>query len=205
MSSSSALIPALLKQGQGQAAVRAATEALRATFDLDVADLAFTQDEYSLNSVSGKVDLTDGRAFFFKFHHEEGEEENVTEYYRAQLLSDAGLPVEVPFAASTMPGTQMVLYELRREPRMADLCADLERACGAGATLPPSLLAARRGLDARTGEVMTETLGARRRQLRGGRDPPAFSSSPGRPFDARPGWALPGLLPGGPGLRPPGR
>jgi hypothetical protein len=159
LSPSSALIPALLKGGQGQAAGRVATEALRATFDLDVADLAFTQDEYSLNSVSGKVSLTDGRTFFFKFHHEDGEEENVTEYYRAQLLGDAGLPVEVPFAASTVPGTQMVLYELRREPRMADVCADLERARGAGATLPPRLLAARRALDARTGEVMTETLG----------------------------------------------
>ena len=137
---------------------RHATTSLRETFGLDVTTVQFTQDEYSLNSVSGRARLSDGTAYFFKFHQEEGEEDNVTEYYRAHLLSDAGLPVEIPIAASSTPGAQMVLYPLRTEPRMADICADLERADGAAASLAPALLRAKRVMDARIGEVLLETL-----------------------------------------------
>ncbi len=160
MSHGSSLIPALLRRGDAQTAAREAGAALRDMFDLDVSAVEFTQDEYSLNSVSGRARLREGTTYFFKFHQEEGEEENVTEYYRAQLLSDAGLPVEVPIATSTRPGAQMVLYRLHDEPRMADVCADIERAQGVAAALGPQLLAARRALDARTGEVLLETMAA---------------------------------------------
>lgn len=160
MSDSSSLIPALLRRGSADGAARVARRALRETFDLDVVTLDFTQDEYSLNSVSGRAGLRDGRTYFFKFHQEEGEGENVTEYYRAQILCDAGLPVEVPVATSTRPGVQMALYELRREPRLADVCAGLERTRGTAARLPAELLAARRELDGRTGRVLLETLRA---------------------------------------------
>jgi hypothetical protein len=155
---SSWLVPALLAQGDGEQAARVTAVALCETFGLDVGTICFTQDEYSLNSVSGRARMADGTTYFFKFHHELGEQANVTEYYRAQVLSDAGLPVEVPVATSTRPGVQMVLYELRNEPRMADLCADLERAHGAGARFPSVLLAARRELDAQTGRVLLSTL-----------------------------------------------
>ncbi len=158
MKGSSALIPALLRNGDPAAAARHATASLRETFGLDVTTVQFTQDEYSLNSVSGRARLSDGTAYFFKFHQEEGEEDNVAEYYRAHLLSDAGLPVEIPIAASSTPGAQMVLYPLRTEPRMADICADLERADGAAASLAPALLRAKRVMDARIGEVLLETL-----------------------------------------------
>ena len=160
MSASSALIPALLRRGDADMAAREARAALRETFALDVSAVEFTQDEYSLNSVSGRAHVAGGTTFFFKFHQEEGEQDNVTEYYRAKLLSDAGLPVEVPVATSSRPGTQMVLYQLRDEPRMADLCAGAERADGAAATLGPQLLAARRELDASIGRVLLATLSA---------------------------------------------
>ena len=113
MIDSSSLIPALLGTGTPEVAARDATAALRETFGLDVDAARFTQDEYSLNSVSGRAVCSDGTTYFFKFHQEEGEQDNVTEYYRAQLLSDAGLPVEVPVAVVSTPGAQMVLYRLR--------------------------------------------------------------------------------------------
>ena len=153
-----ALIPSLLRKGDRATATHEAIVALRETFGLEVTTVHFTQDEYSLNSVSGRAVLSDGTVYFFKFHQEEGEEENVAEYYRAQLLVDAGLPVEAPVAASTTPGAQMVLYPWHSEPRMADICADLERLHGPAASLGAELLAARRAMDARIGKVLLESL-----------------------------------------------
>ncbi len=158
MRPSSALVPALLKRGDAETAAQEVTAALADMFGLDVRAVRFTQDEYSLNSVSGRAQLGDGTTYFFKFHQEEGELDNVTEYYRARLLSDAGLPVEVPVATSSRPGAQMVLYQLHDEPRMADICAGLERAGGEAATLGPQLRAARRALDACTARVALETM-----------------------------------------------
>jgi hypothetical protein len=154
------VVLALLRKGDAEAAAREVSAALADSFGLDVRAVRFTQDEYSLNSVSGRADLEDGTTYFFKFHQEEGEQDNVTEYYRARLLSDAGLPVEVPVATSSRPGAQMVLYQLHDEPRMADICAGLERAWGEAATLGPRLLAARRALDTSTARVLIEKMGA---------------------------------------------
>lgn len=124
-----------------------------------VADLRFTSDEYSLNSVSGRVRLGDGPERFFKFHAEEGEDEHVGEYYRATLLADVGLPVDVPLAVRNAPGTQMALYAVREDPRMVDLCLDLERSQGAStAVLSDDLVRARRRLDATVGTVAVNTL-----------------------------------------------
>jgi len=128
------------------------------TFGLPVTSVIFTLDEYSLNSVSGRAMLADGTARFFKFHTEDGEAGHVSEYYRGELLATAGLPVELPIAVSTVPGRQIALYELRTEPRLADICVELERAAGADARLPGQLLAARRALDTITGQVMVATL-----------------------------------------------
>lgn len=127
-------------------------------FAMDVASVEFTQDEYSLNSVSGRAHVKGGPTYFFKFHQEDGEQEHVGEYYRADLLSRAGLPVEVPVATSSRPGAQMVLYRLRSEPRLADVCAREEREHFEQAELAPSLLSARRALDAVTGQVLVRTL-----------------------------------------------
>jgi hypothetical protein len=115
-------------------------------------------DEYSLNSVNGRAYFADGGAVFFKFHVEEGEEGRVGEYYRATVLSDAGLPVDVPLAISTDPGQQIVLYEIRDVPRMSDICLDIERQSGSQATLPDRVSAARQRLDTAIGEVLARTV-----------------------------------------------
>lgn len=156
--SSSNTLRALLRDGQHDDAAKLAAGLIGDTVDMPVSKVTFTLDEYSLNSVSGLVNLSDGSERFFKFHQEEGEEEHVAEYYRAHLLEQAGLPVEVPLAISTAPGRQMALYRVRNEPRMADICADLERHHEGAATLPDELLQARHTLDQRIGAVMTKTL-----------------------------------------------
>jgi hypothetical protein len=92
LSNRSSLIPQLLRSGEDEAAAEEAGAALGEVFGLDVSGVVFTQDEYSLNSVSGRARLKDGTTYFFKFHQEEGEQEKVSEYYRARLLSEAGLP-----------------------------------------------------------------------------------------------------------------
>ena len=99
--------------------------------------------------------FADGHTEFFKFHAEEGEEAVVTEYYRAQILEDAGLPVEMPLRVAGEPGRQIALYELRTEPRMADVCLALDRT---GDRLPPGLAAARRALDRSSGIAARSTL-----------------------------------------------
>ncbi len=151
-------IRALLLAGKPSAAAALAARVIAAAFELDVRSVEFTLDEYSLNSVCGRVALADGTVRFFKFHQEETEESNVAEYYRTELLAAAGLPVEEPIATCTSPGRQMALYELRTEPRLADVCLDIERRDGPAARLPAPLLAARRALDRQIGEVMVSTL-----------------------------------------------
>ena len=151
-------IRALVAAGDRDGAAAAAGQLIAATFGMEVAGVELTVDEYSLNSVSGRVRFADGRIEFFKFHAEEGEEDTVAEYYRAKLLAEAGLPVDVPLRVATKPGRQIALYELRTQPRLADVCAGLERAEGPGAWLSPELAAARRALDDAIGSVMVATL-----------------------------------------------
>ena len=41
-----------------------------------------------------------------------------------QLIAGSfGLPVDVPLRVATEPGRQIALYELRTQPRLADVCA----------------------------------------------------------------------------------
>lgn len=61
----------------------------------------------------------------------------------------------MPSRVAGEPGRQIALYELRTEPRMADVCLALERT---GDPLPPELAAARRALDRSIGAVALNTL-----------------------------------------------
>lgn len=151
-------IRARLLAGDEPGAARLIARLIGDSFGLAVSSVAFTLDEYSLNSVSGRVRLAGGTVRFFKFHTESGETSQIAEYYRGELLAAAGLPVEQPIAVSTVPGRQIALYELRTQPRLADVCADLERQHGRAARLPSELLAARRALDQVTGQVLVATL-----------------------------------------------
>lgn len=105
-------------------------------FALPIAHLEIRRDGYSLNSVNGFIDAADGRRFFFKFHQEEGEESTVEEYYRAELLSEAGYPVDRPVHVCRQVGRQILLYDARDTPRFADICKDNEFADYAAALRP---------------------------------------------------------------------
>lgn len=148
----------LLRQGDVDAATAEVRTLLGELLADAVTAVRFTLDAYSLNSVSGTFDTVSGRSLFFKFHTEEGEEGEVGEYYRAELLAAAGIPVDVPVAHSTTPGSQIVVYAVRHEQRMADVCVALEREAGAAAVLPAGLERAQRELDRRIGEVAVATL-----------------------------------------------
>ena len=87
---------------------------------------AINDDRYSLNSVNGTAVDAEGRRLFFKFHTEEGEAETVGEYYKAHVLAEAGLPVDLPVKASSTPGRQFLLYAYRSDSKLADVCLKLE-------------------------------------------------------------------------------
>jgi hypothetical protein len=157
---SAAAVTEMIRAGDVSGAARAAARLIEAGCGRPVTSVELTLDEYSLNSVSGRVRFGGSDVEFFKFHTEEGEERTVTEYYRARLLADAGLPVEVPLHVVSEPGRQLVLYELRREPRLADVCVARERADGTQARLGRGLAPARRALDAAIGSVLVKTLRA---------------------------------------------
>lgn len=96
-------------------------------FGLKPLNLKINLDQYSLNSLNGFFDTEDG-AFFFKFHQEEGEEGMAGEYYRADILARAGLPVDQPVLMSTLPGEQILIYRRRDEPRFSDVLRTLDLA-----------------------------------------------------------------------------
>lgn len=94
-------------------------------FGLTAKDLRINPDPYSLNSLNGFFDTPDG-SFFFKFHQEEGEEAMSGEYYRADILARAGLPVDQPLHVSALPGEQILIYRRRMDPRFADILRALD-------------------------------------------------------------------------------
>ncbi|MEP0396200.1 MAG: hypothetical protein ABJQ72_15240 [Nitratireductor sp.] len=95
-------------------------------FDIPVTDLVINVDQYSLNSLNGFF-RSGTEDFFFKFHQEEGEEEMTGEYYRADILSGAGLPVDQPVHMSTLPGEQLLVYRRRSDPRFSDILFELDQ------------------------------------------------------------------------------
>jgi len=98
---------------------------IAALFDIPVAGLAINLDQYSLNSLNGFF-TSAGKDFFFKFHQEEGEEQMRGEYYRADILARAGLPVDQPVYISTLPGEQVLVYKRRSDPRFSDVLLELD-------------------------------------------------------------------------------
>jgi hypothetical protein len=95
-------------------------------FKIPVRHVRINQDQYSLNSLNGF--FSSGTAeYFFKFHQEEGEGEMRGEYYRAGILTRAGLPVDQPDFISTLPGEQILIYKRRADPRFSDILFDLDQ------------------------------------------------------------------------------
>ncbi|MBU2959296.1 hypothetical protein KO516_00380 [Citreicella sp. C3M06] len=132
-------------------------EFISGLFDIPVSDLRINQDQYSLNSLNGFFESGD-QAFFFKFHQEDGEEDMTGEYYRADILSSAGLPVDQPVHMSTLAGEQVLIYRRRSDPRFSDVLFELDQAPDARATARAR--AAEADLNAHILSVAKETLQA---------------------------------------------
>jgi hypothetical protein len=139
-------IRTLAKQGRRAEAAAAAARLLSEETGTRFSDVAINDDRYSLNSVNGTAVDAEGRRLFFKFHTEEGEAETVGEYYKAHVLADAGLPVDLPVKASSTPGRQFLLYAYRNDSKLADVCLKLETGQPA-AFSPDEIVAAQAALD----------------------------------------------------------
>src|SRR5690606_14061082 len=118
-------------------------------FGIAPENLRINHDQYSLNSLNGFFE-TEAGEFFFKFHQEEGEEAMSGEYYRADILARAGLPVDQAVHMSVLPGEQILVYRRRRDPRFSDVlraldladdAASRERAVAAEAALSAKVMA----------------------------------------------------------------
>ncbi|MQB40555.1 hypothetical protein [Rhizobium sp. ICMP 5592] len=123
-SSRTAAIREKAKKRDGSAEALLA-DLLRDLFGVEARDLAINHDQYSLNSLNGFFEA-DGKPYFFKFHQEENEEEMSGEYYRADILAKAGLPVDQPIMMSTLPGEQILVYRRRTDPRFSDVLRALD-------------------------------------------------------------------------------
>jgi hypothetical protein len=95
-------------------------------FSLDIATVKINNSAVSLNSVNGFFTLKDNTELFFKFHAEEGEEETVSEYYRAGILENAGLPVISPVYESTKAGEQFLIYPKISDPTFFDVLEKMD-------------------------------------------------------------------------------
>lgn len=123
-SSRTAEIRRIARAGDGVAEAMLA-ELLLDLFAIEARGIAINHDQYSLNSLNGFFETDDGR-FFFKFHQEEGEEAMSGEYYRADILARAGLPVDQPLLMSVLPGEQILVYRRRTDPRFSDVLRGLD-------------------------------------------------------------------------------
>jgi hypothetical protein len=142
-------IRTLVREGRREEAGAAAARLLSEETGTAFRDVTINDDRYSLNSVNGTAVDADGRRLFFKFHTEEGEAETVGEYYKAHVLADAGLPVDLPIKASSTPGRQFLLYAYRQDSKLADVCLQLETGSDPASLTPSSdeIVAAQAGLD----------------------------------------------------------
>jgi hypothetical protein len=152
--SRTARIRALAQHDVGEAQ-RVLSALLGDLFAMSPSNVRINFDKYSLNSLNGFFD-GQGQAYFFKFHQEEREEAMTGEYYRAEILSRAGLPVDQPVHMSAQPGEQILVYRRRTDPRFSDVLFALDVEDDAGKRREAVL--AERDLSARLLEVYLETL-----------------------------------------------
>lgn len=152
--SRTAEIRKLAKTGSREAE-RLLADLLRDLFTIEARNVAINHDQYSLNSLNGFFETDEG-AFFFKFHQEEGEEAMSGEYYRADILAKAGLPVDQPLLMSVLPGEQILVYRRRTDPRFSDVLRALDMKDDAAAR--EKAVEAERGLSEAVLKVYLDTL-----------------------------------------------
>lgn len=146
---------AYARDGRYEDAAAVVGQLLAETFGLTPEATVINRDAYSLNSLNGTFTAS-GTPYFFKFHQEENEVAMAGEYYRAGLLAEAGLPVDQPVHASSVPGRQILVYRHRSDRRFADVLRDLD--LSADPAEMAAALAAERTLNRRLIEVYGATL-----------------------------------------------
>lgn len=142
------------------AATAALTRLFADLFGLAAESVAINRDQYSLNSLNGFFSAG-GADYFFKFHQEDGEEAMTGEYYRADILARAGLPVDMPVFVSNLPGEQVLVYRRRSDPRFSDVLRALDIAAVEGrrdVAAETDAITAERGLDASIARVYLDSL-----------------------------------------------
>lgn len=115
---------------------------LRETLTLDVVGVELRPLAVSLNSFNGFMTLGDGRRLFFKTHTES--HTIIHEYYRGELLANAGYPVLQPVYRSSETGKQLLVYEVIDDPSVFDLAWAIE---GGTVDLLPALTQAQTAAD----------------------------------------------------------
>ncbi len=149
-----------LAAGDESAATAELTKLFADLFGLAAEGVAINRDQYSLNSLNGFLSA-EGEDYFFKFHQEDGEEAMTGEYYRADILARAGLPVDMPVFVSNLPGEQVLIYRRRSDPRFSDVLRALDIATLEGRRVvagEADAVAAERALDASIARVYLESL-----------------------------------------------
>lgn len=115
---------------QLQFSARSDAEALLLAFVRDtfphlaIMSLELRPQAISLNSFNGFLTLADGTRLFFKTHVEQ--DNLISEYYNAQMLSSAGYPVIQPLYSSTQSGQQLLIYPLIETPSVFDVARQIE-------------------------------------------------------------------------------
>src|ERR1017187_5420160 len=105
------------RSGQWDQAAAIVARLVHEVFSLHTESVQISHDGYSFNSVNGFVQLENGEQYFFKFHHEEGEEVTLQELYRGELLRDAGFPVDLPIPVPNESGRKRLLSRPPHDPR----------------------------------------------------------------------------------------
>jgi hypothetical protein len=91
---------------------------LQSNYDASVSSVSINTKPESLNSLNGIVEMGSGAKYFFKTHTEENEQ--LSDYYNSQMLSDAGYPMLQPTRIQHKPGQQIALYEVITLPTLFD-------------------------------------------------------------------------------------
>lgn len=155
---------ALLNIQKLQFSDKASAEKLMLAFlkeneDSAIVRVELTPKPESLNSINGFITYDNGERVFFKTHVEENEQ--ISEYYNAEMLAKAGYPVVSARQITHRPGKQIALYEIVSSPTLfALLKAEEDKLIAGEGTGPISdkLVKAQEKLDCRVFEIYKNTL-----------------------------------------------
>ena len=105
-------------------AERLMLELVKEVYADDVVSVELRPSPVSLNSIHGFLNHADGRRYFFKTHTES--DTVIAEYYRAQIIADAGYPVIQPVFQSNVVGKQLLVYEKIEDPSVFEVAWKIE-------------------------------------------------------------------------------